>query len=225
MSSLPPIWARDEPKGRGRQSPLSRAGIVRVAIEVADAEGIEAVSMRRLARELQAGAMSLYHYFENRDELLELMVDTVAGEMVVPALPKSWRPALEAVARRSRGMFHQHPWVLPILQGVPTVTPNLLRHIEQSARSVAALEGVRPELLSNIVNAVDDYTIGFTLRELDMQDRRERRSWDDPNVRYLLESGEFPLVAEFVASDSPLPAPDFELGLKWLLDGFEAEID
>ena len=93
-----PIWARPEPKGRGRENPLSRRGIVGVAIAIADDEGIEAVSMRRLARELHAGAMSLYHYFENRDELLELMIDTVAGEMVVPELP-----ARVAAGARGRG--------------------------------------------------------------------------------------------------------------------------
>ena len=138
-----------------------------MAIAIADDEGIEAVSMRRLARELHAGAMSLYHYFENRDELLELMIDTVAAEMVVPELPGEWRPAVEAVAHHSRDMFRRHTWVLPIFQDVPAVTPNLLRHIEQSARSVVPLAGTDPALLSSLVSAVDDFTIGFTLRELE----------------------------------------------------------
>lgn len=196
---------------------------MRVAIEIADAEGLDAVSMRRLARELQAGAMSLYHYFENRDELLELMIDTVAAEMVVPALPDAWRPALEAVARHSREMFVAHPWVLPIFQDVPAVTPNLLRHIEQTARAVSPLAGIAPELLAGLTSAVDDFTIGFTLRELSGGERRGRR-WDTPEMMYLLDSGEFPLVASFIAGGSPMPPPDFELGLKWLLDGFEAQL-
>lgn len=221
MSTQPPIWARPEPKGRGRQSPLSRAGIVRVAIEVADAEGIEAVSMRRLARELSAGAMSLYHYFENREELLELMIDTVAAEMVVPELPGEWRPAVEAVARHSRAMFRRHPWFL--LQRTIPVTPNLLRHIEQSARAVAPLADVDPARLSHLASAVDDFTIGFTLRELAGEERRGR-DWDTPEMRYLLESGEFPLVASFIAAGSPMPDPDFEVGLRWLLDGFQAQL-
>src|SRR5918994_938708 len=117
-----PIWARSEPKGRGRQSPRSRKGIVGVAIAIADDEGIEAVSMRRLARELHAGAMSLYHYFGNRDELLELMIDTVAAEMFGPELPDHWRPAVEPIPHPSRDMFRRHTWVLPIFQDVPAVT-------------------------------------------------------------------------------------------------------
>ena len=159
--------------GRG----MSRAGAARtarcrarrssrVAIEVADAEGLEAVSMRRIARDLRAGAMSLYHYFDSRDELLELMGDTVAEEMLVPSLPPDWRPALEAIAQRSRAMFLRHPWLLATLHEQPLVTPNLLRHIEQSAQSVSGLTGVDPDLLTGIVTAVDDYTIGYTMREL-----------------------------------------------------------
>jgi AcrR family transcriptional regulator len=225
-----PIWARPEPRGRGGREPLSRAQIVKVAVSIADLEGLEAVSMRRLARELRAGAMSLYHYFDTRDELLELMGDTVAGEMLVPHLPAAWRPALEAVARQSRATFLAHPWLLPALQDVPPATPNLLRHIEQSAKAITPLAG-RIDLawLNGIVVAVDDYTVGFTLREIASggHEERERRfssRFADPNVRYLLESGEFPLLSQFVYGGVEMPPPDFERGLAWLLDGFEASL-
>jgi AcrR family transcriptional regulator len=226
----PPIWARPEPRGRGPRQPLSRAQIVTVAISIADLEGLEAVSMRRLARELRSGAMSLYHYFDTRDELLELMGDTVAGEMLVPHLPAAWRPALEAVARQSRQTFLAHPWLLPALQDVPPATPNLLRHIEQTAKAVTPLAGrADPALLNGIVTAVDDYTVGFTLREIASggSEERERRfsaPFADPNLRYQLESGEFPLLSRFVSAGVELPPPDFERGLAWLLDGFEAQI-
>ena len=196
-----------------------------MAIAIADDEGIEAVSMRRLARELHAGAMSLYHYFENRDELLELMIDTVAGEMVVPELPAEWRPALEAVAGHSRAMFWRHPWVLPILQAVPAVTPNLLRHIEQSAQSVSTLEGVEPVLLTGIVTAVDDYTIGYTLRELDAEDRRRRRSWDGPRSGRCSRAGSSRWSAGSSRTAPRCRRRTFEMGLKWLLDGFAAQLD
>ena len=174
-------------------------------MRIADEEGLEAVSIRRIARELRAGAMSLYHYFDSRDELLELMADTVAGEMLVPSLPAHWRDALVAIARHSRATFLHHPWMLPTLQERPQVSPNLLRHIEQSAQSVAELEGrAQPAYLSGIVTAVDDYTIGYTLRELAAGTREERgrqiaarftEAWSEPNVRYLIESGEFPMLA------------------------------
>jgi AcrR family transcriptional regulator len=220
--SRPPIWAREEPRGRSARAALSRRQIVAAALTLADQEGLEAVSMRRIAKELGAGAMSLYHYFDSRDELLVLMADAVGAEMLVPDLPDQWRAALTEIARHSRAAFLNHPWLLPGLRAGATVTPNLLRHIEQSAQAVATLQAP-PELLHAIVSAVDDYTIGFTEREL----ARGARISDDfevPEVRYLLESGEFPLIEQFLTSGARLPEPDFELGLSWLLDGFAARI-
>src|SRR6185503_5630672 len=133
--SLPPIWARPEPRGRGARPALSRKQIVDVALLIADEEGLEAVSMRRLARELRSGAMSIYHYFQSREELLDLMGDSVAAEMIVPELPDDWREALRAIAHHGRATFLKHPWLLLTLQERPRVSPNLLRHIEQSAQA------------------------------------------------------------------------------------------
>ena len=128
--SKPPIWAWDEPRGRGRRDPLSRRQIVTVALSIADEEGLEAVSMRRIAKELGTGAMSLYHYFDSRDELLELMGDTVASEMLVPNLPAHWRDVLVAIAGHTRAMFLNHPWML--------ATPMANRRSYAMARIMAA---------------------------------------------------------------------------------------
>ncbi|MDA0164812.1 TetR/AcrR family transcriptional regulator C-terminal domain-containing protein [Solirubrobacter ginsenosidimutans] len=230
-----PIWARPEPRGRGQRGGLSRAEIVQTALKIADSEGLAEVSIRRLARELRAGAMSLYHYFDSRDEILDLMGDSVAAEMLVPELPADWREALHAIAMQSRSAFLNHRWLLTTLQDRPRVSPNLLRHIEQSAQSVTQLgeQGHPPELLSGIVIAVDDYTIGYTYRELEGggSDDRGRRmakqfrdAYDQPHVRYLLESGEFPMLERFVSMGQPLITQPFEVGLNWLLDGFEASL-
>ena len=228
----PPIWARPEPRARGRGAALSLEQIAEVSLAIADAEGLEAVSIRRIARELGSGAMSLYHYFDSRDELLDLMADRVAAEMVVPDLPTEWRPALRAIAFQSRDTFRRHPWLHSALRASPRVTPNLLRHIEQSSQSVAGLadEGVDRALLAAIVVAVDDYTIGFTVREAAVEDPRSRaagivEAMQEPYVRALLESGEFPLLSEFIGDEVDLQIEDrFELGLDWLLDGFAAKI-
>ena len=88
----PPIWARPAPRARGPVATLSLDQIADTALVIADTEGLDAVSVRRIARELRAGPMSLYNYFDSRDELLELMADRVAAEMVVPGtLPADWR--------------------------------------------------------------------------------------------------------------------------------------
>jgi AcrR family transcriptional regulator len=231
--ALPPIWARPEPSGRGPRAALSRRQIVDAALLIADEEGLDAVSMRRLGRELRSGAMSIYHYFQSRDELLDLMGDTVAAEMLVDELPSDWREALRAIAHRGRNAFKRHPWLLPTLQDRPGVSPNLMRHVEQSAQAVRALgdRGIEPALLTGVVLAVDDYMIGYTLRELAAGDEDERvggishrfrEQSEEPHVRYLLDSGEFPMLVRFLALDGEPPAHGFDDGLNWLLDGFAA---
>ena len=124
--------------------------------------------------------MSLYHYFDTRDELLELMADTVAAEMVVPGeLPTDWRAALRgdrattAAQRSSR-----HPWLLHDAPGPPAGDARTCCATSSSPpQSVAPLAeaGVDPALLSGIVTAVDDYTIGYTLRELALGGPRRAR--------------------------------------------------
>src|SRR5262249_22635960 len=104
------IWARPEPGAR--RARLTREQIATVALALADAEGVEALSMRRVAAELGVGTMTLYYYVETKDELLALMNDSMMGEILVPddELPTEWRPALEAIAQRSRAAFRRHPW-------------------------------------------------------------------------------------------------------------------
>ena len=147
-------------------------------------------------------------------------------------LPADWRPALREIAFQSRDTFRRHPWLHSALRASPRVTPNLLRHIEQSSQSVAGLaeEGVDRALLTAIVVAVDDYTIGFTVREAAVENPQNRAAgivaaMQEPYVRALLESGEFPLLSEFIGDEVDLQIEDrFELGLDWLLDGFAAKI-
>jgi AcrR family transcriptional regulator len=227
----PPIWARPEPRGRGQTATLSRDQIADVAVAIADAEGLEAVTIRRIARELRSGAMSLYHYFDSRDELLELMGDRIAAEMLVPGrLPEHWRDALRAIAHQSRTAFARHPWLHTTLHERPHPTPNLMRHVEQSAQAMQPLAeaGLDPALLTAVVAAVDDYTVGYTIRESVSVGSTERvrgieEAFSDPHVQHLLDSGEFPLLSRFVAEGGEFTAEDrFEDGLEWLLDGFAA---
>ena len=224
-------WARSRALAR-RRSPRWRS-------RIADAEGLDAVSIRRIARELGSGAMSLYHYFDSRDELLDLMSDSRrGGDGRARAARRTGGPALIGDrAPEPRDTFRRHPWLPPRRCGRARASrPNLLRHIEQSSQAVAGLaaDGVDPALLSAIVVAVDDYTIGFTLREcrghVDEHGATARRAsrtrCKEPYVRALLESGEFPLLSR---SSSAMTASSrsedrFEHGLDWLLDGFAAQI-
>jgi AcrR family transcriptional regulator len=113
------IWTRPERAGKGPAPSHSRAEITAAAIALADSEGIDAVSMRKVAAKLGAGTGTLYRYLSRKDDLLDLMVDTVEGEDGGPApLSGDWRHDLRAFARRARSIIHRHPWVAVLAAGL-----------------------------------------------------------------------------------------------------------
>jgi AcrR family transcriptional regulator len=216
----------------------SRQEIVEAAVRLADQEGIEAVSMRRLAERLGVGTMTPYTYVESKDELIELMREEVARAMLVPEpLPSDWRDALRQIARRTRDAMAAHPWAVSARPYGSRLRINLARHIEQSA-SVAERLGDDPKLGAAALAAVDDYVIGHCLRLRSRQKViRQRRAAVaagedpgpaiDPAVEAAIESGELRRVERVLAARARsgrlavAPEPDFEQGLEWLLDGIE----
>jgi AcrR family transcriptional regulator len=240
-----PIWARAEPSGR--RAPIARADIAEAAIAVADAEGIDAVSMRRVARELGLGTMSLYHYVRSKDEVIDLMSDAILGRQLVDEaeLHNGWRPALRAIAVATRRNFERHPWILGALQPRPRSVPgpNSLRHFDQSVGAVADLD-VDLKTKMEIVTLIDDYVFGFSLRAyvagLEQRVEEEEPGWVQAVFDYMaveLETGAYPNVERIVEENRAAGGKDedlsamaleegrFERGLEYVLDGIEAELE
>ncbi len=162
-----PIWARAEPVAR--QPRISRQQIAAAALAIADAEGFEAVSMRRIARALGTGTMSLYRYIATRDDLLALAGDALTAEALVEGpLPAGWREALTLIARQTRAAYLRHPWSVHFILSAAAISatvtgPNGLRHVEQSLAALAgAPMDVREKL--DVLFIVDDYVFGHLLR-------------------------------------------------------------
>jgi AcrR family transcriptional regulator len=241
-SELPsePIWARPEPGVR--RAGYTRDQIAKAALAIADAEGFDAVSMRRVASELGAGTMTLYHYVRNKDELIDLMDDAMMAEVIVPddELPSNWREALAEIARRSRGAWERHKWAKDQPPGV-TIGPNGMRHFEQSLEAVADTDlGWLDKV--EIINMVDDYVVGYILGQGEVGASTEelREKWVEPMGRYLdvqLATGDFPNVQAMTdelggtraAIDSFVETigddRHFERGLGRLLDGIEKYVE
>src|ERR1700722_20090109 len=118
------IWLRPERSAVGRPAQWSRAEITQVALRVADAEGLDAVSMRRDAAELGTGAASLYRYVETREELLDLMADAVGAGHPLPAPTGDWLADLLAIGERSRALMRAHPWLPGLMITHPVLGPN-----------------------------------------------------------------------------------------------------
>ena len=132
------IWLRPERAGVGRPAQHTRAEITGVALCVADAAGLDAVSMRRIAAELGTGAASLYRYVETRDELLDLMTDATAAEYDFSAPTGNWLADLVAIGEQSRAILRRHPWLAALSITRPVIGPNGVAVIEHF---LAVLDG------------------------------------------------------------------------------------
>jgi AcrR family transcriptional regulator len=229
------VWTRSQPPTRRPR--FTRDDITTTALRIADEEGFDAVSMRRIANELGAGTMTLYHYVRTKDELLALLMDAAMAEVIVPeneTLPADWREAMTVLARRGRDSLRRHPWILDITDD-PAIGPNSVRHFDQSLAAVSSLPVDLAEKF-DIVLTVDDYVFGHCLRE------RNDYSTDAPMppdmveyVNGLVSTGDYPYLAH-LASTVGLDAvwkqlethtrdeERFERNLKRILDGFAANL-
>ncbi|MFT3864854.1 MAG: TetR/AcrR family transcriptional regulator C-terminal domain-containing protein [Solirubrobacterales bacterium] len=243
-SELNTIWTRDEEQAEAPQ-PLSREAIVAAAIELADTEGLEAVSIRRLATKLDARPMSLYSHIEKKGDLIDLMVDEVMGGAIIQeGLPEDWREALRQIAQRTRESTRAHPWMIGAAFRRPFLGPNALRHFDQSLGAVSSLP-LSPERKRAALLAIDTYTLGFVRWEVISRSRdqgREAAGCDaipddgpsaaeiDSYIASQVATGKYPHLAEFAAKGHKkrmslgVKAEAFEAGLDWLLAGIEAEV-
>ena len=222
------VWERPEPPDRPVLAPLSRERIVRAAIRLADADGLEAVSLRKVAAALDVGPMRLYGYIATKDELFDLVVDAVHAE-IQPA-GDGWREVLRSLAEATRQAAHRHEWFADLIGGRPPLGPHALARMEAV---VAALGGVDVDSVVPVIAAVDAYVIGAVRREI-TERRAERASgmdkseWQDAFGPYLLRvfaTGRFPALASVVRDGAHLDANQtFRTGLDFLLDGIEARI-
>jgi AcrR family transcriptional regulator len=146
-----------------QKSKLSRQKIAAVALAIADQEGFAAVSMRRVAQELQVGTMSLYYYLKTKDELIAAMDDALMGEAVLPSLPKDWRRAMMEIAKRTHAVFIRHPWALVAMLSAPPGV-NALRHMEQCLEALARTSLTARQKIT-LLATVDDFVFGHALRE------------------------------------------------------------
>jgi AcrR family transcriptional regulator len=218
-----PVWAREKPR---RRPTLSRDAIVATAVKIADAEGLEAVSIRRVADDLSVRPMSLYTYIDRKEDLLVLMRDEVNGEVLIGAdLPSGWREAITAIARRTREVALRHPWTIDIAAHYAALGPNALRHVEESITALREL-GLDPRRTVEVITAVDKYVTGHVSFEVANRSTAMASVVEQRFFRSLLATGEFPelsrIAAEAIAAT--VTEDEFERGLSWLLDGIAADI-
>ena len=164
--ALPPVWLTPtQTTARHRRKALDRDQIVVAAIRIVDGEGIDALTMRRLAVELGAGATSVYRHVRDRAELLDLALDAVTAELELPDTNAAWRDALALTAHRLRALFHRHPNFVLVRGTRVAFGPHSLGALER-VLGILRTDGFPDRDALFAASTLVNYTLGFTLLEL-----------------------------------------------------------
>ncbi|CCH31342.1 TetR/AcrR family transcriptional regulator [Actinosynnema sp. NPDC047251] len=224
------LWGDRRRPSRGPQRGLSMDRIVAVAIEVAETEGLAALSMRRVATALGVGTASLYTYLPGKAELEALMLDAIGAQDPLPDdWPGDWRAKLEAWARADWVAFRAHPWTLRLVSTVAAPGPNMLRWMD-SALAVLADTGLTEAEKMAVIESVDAYVRGLA-RQRTEDEQDGSRSPDQTAERNrvlgeLVDFTQYPsLLRVLQAGVAPWSGDQFEFGLQRLLDGIQTLVE
>ncbi|MFI6505484.1 TetR/AcrR family transcriptional regulator [Nonomuraea typhae] len=228
------IWMRPERQARGPRPAYSRAQITEAAIRIADTEGLEAATMRRIAAEIGAGAMSLYRYVPSRDNLVELMADRLMGEIDVAGMPSGdWRADLTRYAGGLRAMWLRHPWIAGVQRSLPSFGPCQLRLIEALMGALDPFVSIDENL--GLTAMLNSYVEGAVREEISSAGEVRRSGlsesqWmarNSPYIEQLVTSGDYPIFTKIVMEARQLHLSrdeQFQHGLARVLDCIAAAI-
>ncbi|WP_097963428.1 TetR/AcrR family transcriptional regulator [Streptomyces sp. or20] len=238
--SLELLWGTGDRPSRGPKPGLTLDRIVTAAVAVADAEGLAAVSMRRLSTELGTGTMSLYRYVPGKAELLDLMLDRVLGEPLpsgtapvdAAAPPADWRASIDAMARTYLDNLRRHPWLLKINQARTVLGPSALRGLELSLTALRSMGLRDPELISVIIT-VNSFVEGLARTRADAVEAvretglSDQEFWDNqsPYLERAMLSGAYPMMASLSEDAFSAEFDHFAFGLGRLIAGLEALVE
>jgi AcrR family transcriptional regulator len=209
------------------RAPLSKERVLEAAVALARRDGIESLSMRKLADELGAGAMSLYHYVPNKERLLDEMVDIVFGEIELPTTDVDWKTAMRRRAISTREALNRHRWAVGLMEGRTSHGPaNLSLH--NAVLGCLRAAGFSLEMTVHAYSVQDAYIYGFALQESDMSSENADDFAAEAQrqmVEYQAVLAEYPHLVEvvggYVAKSGYDYATEFLFGLDLILDGLD----
>ena len=214
-----------EQRPAGSDAGLSKQRVVLEAIRLADREGVHGLSMRRLAGALGAGAMSLYHYVANKEQLLDAMIDVVFEEIELPPEQTDWQSAMRQRSVSARQVLARHPWAIGLMESRTSPGPAHLRHRE--AVTACLRKAGFPVLMATHANwLLDSYVYGFALQEAGLSFDTADEFADMAEDVYLpqLPPDQFPYLNESAAGLLAAgydPAAEFIFGLDLVLAALE----
>jgi AcrR family transcriptional regulator len=208
------------------RKPLSRKRVLRAALANADRFGLEELTMRKLAEVLQVAPMALYRHIENKDDLIDAMIDVVFTEIEPPARDADWRTAMRQRGISVRDALERHRWAIGLMESRLHPGPANLRHHDAVLGNLRA-SGFSIELAAHAYSVLDSYIYGFALTKLNLPFENGRG--DVPDVaQSMLEPfpvDAYPHLVEFITEHAMKPgyrySDEFEYGLDLILDGIE----
>lgn len=206
-----------------RRSPLTRERILRAAVRLADKQGLDALSMRRLATTLKVEAMSLYNHVANKDDVLDGMVDLIIGEITPPTSGGDWKTAMRARATSAHAVMLAHPWAPMLVVSRINVGPNMLRYIDATLGTLREA-GLSWAETDRAWNAMDCHIYGFTLLLQNFPVDPEEYASAAASYLPMLPADTYPYMHELsrgVADGSHDGTHDFSFGLELILDGLD----
>ena len=210
------------PNGR---LPLSRERVLHAGIALADAHGLESLTMRRLGEALHVEAMSLYKHVANKGDLLDGMTDLVFAEIALPGAGAAWRPAMRDRAISARAALRRHPWATALVSSRTSPGPATLRHHDTVLRTLRT-GGFSVPLAAHAFSAIDSYVYGFALQEATLPfDTAEEAAEVAQTMFARMAAERYPHLTELTVTHVLQPGYDygaeFEYGLDLILDGLE----
>jgi AcrR family transcriptional regulator len=207
-----------------RRPGLTRARITEVALVLADARGVESLSMRALAKELGVEAMSLYNHVRNKDDLLDAVVDTVVGRIDLPSTGGDWQNEMRRRAHSMRKVFIAHPWAPPLIVGRINLGPNMLASMDATLGCLRAA-GFSYVQADHAMNALDSLIYGFHLLERSMPVQPENYAEAARSYLPSIDTDRYPhfcALGQMVAEGSYDGVNHMAFGLDLLLEALEA---
>ncbi|TVU58115.1 TetR family transcriptional regulator [Paenarthrobacter nitroguajacolicus] len=204
------LWRRPERSAVGPKPEHSRSGIATAALRIADQEGLAAVSIRRVAASVGAGAASLYRYVKSHDELVELMMDTVSGEYHLEPGTGGPLEQLLDLAHQGRGIMQRHPWLAPLLLTRPSMGPNSLRYLEAALTTLESVDLPGPAKLQTVA-MLSAITSAFVQNEMATARPPGPKGAATNRGQYLaeaLKAGDYPHLTAALTGHSDEGHPD-----------------
>lgn len=232
LKTLQLLWGTAPQRTRGPKARLALADIIAAGVTIVDEHGLGALTTRAVAEALAISPMSLYTYVPGKDELLDLMVDAVLGEIVRPR-GATWRAKLTDVAKQNWELAIRHPWILEVMTHRPVLGPNLLAKYDMELTAVDGL-GLDDIEMNRALTLVLDYVAGVVRNAARERWVKERTGKSDtewwyelaPHLEQVMAGRDFPLASRVGSTFGEQhgahdPQGDFAFGLARVLDGLE----